>query len=329
MKKILLITSGLIVVFVVFLFGRFMSPYRELIPSGDELLVYNESSDAVVNGGMLFLPKAEATKGCVVLWIHGWGTNFYDPTYTKIAREIALNGHTVISANTRMHDLGTSMKYDMTGRRIRGGGYWAKASEQYQDIKGWIDYIEKKNLGKVILVGHSAGWAAVRDYQYLSADKRVLGLISASGSIYSDTSGLNPQDSVMLGKAVELKSRGLGDELIKIEGRSFPSYISADTYYDNMTEQTDQRDFFGIKQHNVPASKVRLPFLVFFGARGDVGDKHTLDQVEEAAKRININITTQIISGADHIYKGKEAEVAKFICLWIDNVVLQQYNNNL
>src|SRR6266851_1324618 len=146
-----------------------------------EELVYVRSKDAIVNGGAIFAPPKDSAKPIAVIWIHGWGVNFYQPTYVKIGRGIAESGYTCITGNTRMHDLGNvTWKGD---KRIRGGGYWGVASEQVRDIAAWIDFAEARGFKQVVLVGHSAGWAAVTQYQAETQDPRVVGVVVASGTV--------------------------------------------------------------------------------------------------------------------------------------------------
>src|SRR5215470_2987154 len=129
-----------------------------------EELIYTMSLDTVFNAGLFFHPKKELAKPVAIVWVHGWGVNFYSPTYISIGRIFSERGYTFISVNTRMHDLGNVEGYK-NGKRVRGGGYWGIASDQTKDISAWIDFAESKGFKKIILVGHSAGAAAVREYQ--------------------------------------------------------------------------------------------------------------------------------------------------------------------
>ena len=74
--------------------------------------------------------------------MHGWGANFYTPSYVGIGRELAEHGFPTISVNTRMHDIGNVEKYTLLGKRVRGGGYWGITSEDARDIAAWIDYAQ-------------------------------------------------------------------------------------------------------------------------------------------------------------------------------------------
>ena len=71
-----------------------------------EELVYVRSQDDIVNGGAIFTPPKDLAKPIAVIWIHGWGVNFYYPTYVMIGRALAERDYACITANTRMHDLG-------------------------------------------------------------------------------------------------------------------------------------------------------------------------------------------------------------------------------
>src|SRR5580704_16269338 len=141
-----------------------------------EQIVFAHTNDDIIDAGVMFTPASDHAKPVAIIWIHGWGVNFYQPTYVGIGRELAALGYTVICGNTRMHDLGNVEAW-RGDTRIRGGGYWGVAREEVVDIAGWIDFAESRGFKKVILVGHSAGWAAVRSYQAEKQDPRVIGMV--------------------------------------------------------------------------------------------------------------------------------------------------------
>ena len=157
-----------------------------------EELVYVRSADDIVNGGAMFTASKTSARPIAVIWIHGWGTNFYSPTYVMIGRALAARGYTAIIGNTRMHDLGNVAGYRY-GKRIRGGGYWGIASEEVRDLAAWIDFAEQQGFEQVVLVGHSAGWSAVKRYQADQQDPRVVGVVLASGAVGADTQPTDPQ----------------------------------------------------------------------------------------------------------------------------------------
>jgi len=285
-----------------------------------EELVYARSRDEIVNGGAIFTPSKDSAKPMAVIWIHGWGVNFYQPTYVGIGRALAERGYTCITANTRMHDLGNVAAW-RGGKRIRGGGYWGVASEEVRDLAAWIDVAEDRGFKHVLLVGHSAGWAAVRGYQAQKQDPRVVGVVLASGAVRAETRSTDPEQ---LAQATRLMAEGQGDALVRDPKRSFPSYISAATFLDIANCPAAFKDFFGVQTLNPGVTRIRCPLLALFGTRGDVGTETDLELLKSCIKRQSsgpARVDTVMIQHADHMYAGEEAQVAETIAKWADTLL--------
>jgi Lysophospholipase len=313
----LLISGGLL--------WRAYAPHPERQSPGKfpEELVYVRTQDDIVNAGAIFTPPKNSAKPIAVIWIHGWGVNFYYPTYVGIGRRLAERGYSAITGNTRMHDLGNVEAW-RGEKRIRGGGYWGVAGEEVRDLAAWIDFAADRGFKKVVLVGHSAGWAAVRRYQAERQDPRVAGIVLASGAVRVETRSPDPDQ---LAQATRLMAEGSGDALIRDPKRSFPSYISAATFMDIANGPAEFRDFFGIQTSNAPVTRVRCPLLAFFGTSGDVGTEADLDLLKSSIQRQPSGpsrVTTVMIRSADHMYTGEEAQVARTIAEWADTLVPPQ-----
>ncbi len=286
-----------------------------------EELVYARSKDDVVNGGAIFTPPKDLAKPVAIIWIHGWGVNFYQPTYVAIGRALAERGYTCITGNTRMHDLGNVEAW-RGEKRIRGGGYWGVASEEVRDLAAWVDFADERGFKRVVLVGHSAGAAAVRWYEAEKQDARVVGVVLASGSI----GAAGPTDGDQLAQATRLMTQGEGDALVRDPKRSFPSYISAATLLDIANTPPEFKDFFGVQTTttNPAVTRVRCPLLAFFGTRGDVGSAKELELLKSCIGRQSSGprrIDTAMIQHADHMYAGEEAQVAQNIARWADTLL--------
>jgi pimeloyl-ACP methyl ester carboxylesterase len=296
--------------------------------TGPEELVYVRSSDDIIDGGAIFMPPKGSAKPIAVIWIHGWGVNFYHPTYVRTGRATAALGYTFISANTRMHDLGNVAGW-RGEKRVRGGGYWGVADEEVRDLAAWVAFAEERGFKKVILVGHSAGWAAVRSYQSEEQDSRVVGVVLASGAVRAET---RPTDPDQLAEAKRLMAAGEADALIRDPKRSFPSYISAATFLAIANAPAEYKDFFGVEKETVNpgVTRIHCPLLAFFGDRGDVGDESDLKLLKSSIQRQSSGpsrVNTVAIHNADHMYTGEEAQVARTIAGWADSVVLSQSGN--
>ena len=286
-----------------------------------EELVYVRSSDDILNGGAIFAPPKTLAEPIAIIWVHGWGANFYSPTYVMIGRALAQRGFTAITVNTRMHDIGTSAA-ERGGKRIRGGGYWGVASEDVRDLAAWIDFAEERGFERVVLVGHSAGWASVAAYQAEKQDPRVVGMVLASGTVAPPPP---PPNAELLAQATRLVADGNGDDLLRLPNRSFPSFVSAATFLDIAKTPPELSDFFGLQTQNAGITRIRCPILAFFGTRGDVGKEADLDLVTAAIKRQSngpSRVDTIMIQRADHMYTGEEAQVAQAIADWADRLAI-------
>ena len=293
--------------------------YQEIAGKFPEQLVHVRSEDGIINGGAIFAPPKESAKPIAIIWIHGWGVNFYSPTYVNIGRALAERGYTCITANTRMHDLGNVAAW-RGNKRIRAGGYWGVASEEVRDLAAWIDLAANLGFKRVVLVGHSAGWAAVRGYQAQKQDSRVVGLVLASGAVRAET---RPADPDQLAQATRLMAEGQGDALIRDPKRSFPSYISAATFLDIANCPPEYKDFFGVQTPNPGVTRIRCPILAFFGTHGDVGTAEDLERLKSCISRQSIGpsrVDTAMINHADHMYGGEEPQVAETIARWADTL---------
>src|SRR3954463_10357703 len=97
---------GSVMVLVLFPFaivfsGCFSRPESQKPGKFPEQIVYCRTSDDLVNAGVLFAPPKNSTKSIAVIWIHGWGANFYQPTYIQIGRTLAEQGYACVAGNTR------------------------------------------------------------------------------------------------------------------------------------------------------------------------------------------------------------------------------------
>jgi dienelactone hydrolase len=272
-----------------------------------EQIVQVQSKDDIADSGALFAPPKDVAKPIAVIWIHGWGVNFYSPTYVAISRALAKRGYTNITGNTRMHDLGNVEAW-RGEKRIRGGGYWGVPSEEVRDLAAWIDFAEGLGFKQVVLVGHSAGATAVRTYQ--AQDARVVGVVLASGTVRPDTRVPGPE---LLAQATRLIAHGRPEDLVQ------GPLVSAATLVDIINTPPEFKDFFGIQTPNPGVTRIHCPLLALFGTNGDVGNEEDLELLKSSIKRQHTGpslVNTVMIQGADHMYAGQEDRVAQVIASW-------------
>ncbi|MFC5862155.1 alpha/beta hydrolase [Acidicapsa dinghuensis] len=279
-----------------------------------ERIVQVQTNDNVTDAGALFTPPKNEAKEIAVIWVHGATINFYSPTYVAISRALANRGFTVVTGNTRMHDLGNDEAWP-GGKRIRGGTYWGIPSEQVRDIAAWIDFAQRLGFKHVVLVGHSAGANAAREYQAKTQDPRVAGLVLASGDVRPDTRIPPPE---WVSKAKQDISDGKPEELVQ------GPFLSAGTFLDLVNRPPGFKDFFGALSNDAGVSRIQCPLLVLLGTDGDVGNEEDLKQIKASIERLPTHpsrVDTSLIQGADHMYDGHEDRVAQVIASWSDTLL--------
>jgi pimeloyl-ACP methyl ester carboxylesterase len=285
-----------------------------------EALVHVQTRDGITNGGAVFEAAAGAASPIAIIWIHGSQLNFYDPAYVRIGRELAARGFTTISANTRMHDLG-NLAAMRDGQRVRGGVFWGRHSEQVRDLAAWIDFAAGRGFKGVVLAGHSAGTTAVQAYQAETQDRRVFGLVIASGRVRPNTT---PPDPERLAQAQKLVDEGLGEALLPNQNRP-TSFVSAATFLDLANMGLQLRDFYGVETPDSPVTRVRCPLLVWFGTKEpEIGTAADLELLKSTLRRLPTGpsrVDTVMIGNADHMYRGEEAQVAHTIANWAKALV--------
>src|SRR5260370_40807088 len=104
-----------------FLLWRQMPRPEKMAPGKfPEQLVYARTKDDIVDSGAIFIAPKDSAKPIAVIWIHGWGVNFYQPTYVAIGRALAERGYITIAGNTRMHDLENVLAWRRNKRMSSG-----------------------------------------------------------------------------------------------------------------------------------------------------------------------------------------------------------------
>ena len=81
MKKQLALgaVGAILIALAAFFLGLRMNFHPENQKPGKfpEQLVYVRSADDVVGGGILFTSTSSPSKPLAIIWVHGWGANFY------------------------------------------------------------------------------------------------------------------------------------------------------------------------------------------------------------------------------------------------------------
>lgn len=275
-------------------------------PDYTEELVYAESEDGILHAGIVIRPASARAKPIAVTWIHGHTGRFYEPHAIRIGRALATAGYTFVAGNNRGHDLGANVR-SRDGAITLAGALWERFEESPRDVAGWISFTASLGFPGVALLGHSLGSLKVAYYQAQRQDQRVLGLIAASPPVPATR-----PDPEVLALAEKMEAEGRALEVLGL-GRPGTRLFSAQAY---LSRRRAHSDVYGFFTSDSAVGKIRCPILAFLGTEeptiGTAPDLETIRRNAVAAPRV----TTAMIDGADHVYRDREAEVAKLIAEW-------------
>jgi pimeloyl-ACP methyl ester carboxylesterase len=259
-------------------------------------LVSIETSDQVRLSGALRRPEPGTAKHLgadAVLFHHGVGGNFYNPSFVDVIGSAFLaEGCAVVRANNRGHDLA----YNSPAGKL--GAAFENVDDCRLDWKAWIDLCRDAGYERVALWGHSLG--AVKTIYYLATehDTRVVWAVASSPprlAFEARSAGaglLNDYE-----RALELVERGAGETLMALSEDSALRVGTARTFIDKYGPD----DRYDILKH-LPA--VSTPLLVTVGSLEDslAFRGHRAQLPEVAARQPNLRFA--LIDGADHQYTG-------------------------
>jgi pimeloyl-ACP methyl ester carboxylesterase len=276
-----------------------------------EEIVWNKTDDGIEHHGVVMRPTGPLT-GTAVVWMHGFTGHFSEPHQIRIGRYLAERGHLFVSGDNRGHHFGANLG-EWEGPFRIGGAWWELVSESWLDIKAWLDFAERTLAPqRLVLAGHSYGAVKVTWYQGDRQDRRLAGLISASGPVRPPSQRTELGEALAIAKRMVAEGRGL--DLVPFGSTGRPGSLSAETLVDRGSSLVD---VYGMEDGDSPLSKVRCPFLAILGTKEPaIGAPEDLDTLKRNARSSSL-AETALIDGANHLYHGCEEAVAKAIYGWL------------
>ena len=142
-------------------------------------------------------------------------------------------------------------------------------------------------------------------YQSQRQDPRVRGLHSGEAT---------PETTAT---AERLAAEGRGKELLIWKRTNRVRRISAQTLVSRLRAIPDM---FGLRTPEAAISWVRCPLLIFDGTNGPlIGTAEELEVIRRNATAAS-RVEAKMIDGADHLYTGKEREVAELIASFVSSL---------
>jgi hypothetical protein len=265
--------------------------------------------------GAQFTPVEPHPGGSIVVWMHGFTGRFYEQHTVAIGRRLAERGHIFITGNNRGHDLGAFIHKADGAESLLAGAWWEDVAACRFDFSAWIGFGCQTSASTVVLAGHSLGAYKAVTYMGTSGDKRVAGLISASGPLRLWQR--LEQDPRRLEQAKELVANGRGGELLAPDGGG--RITSAQTL---LSRARFGLDPYGLRNEvtAAPVGHIRCPILFVLGSdEPEIGSQADLPALKRNARSAP-SADSVYVSGADHLYHGREMVVADGIADWLERV---------
>jgi len=287
-----------------------------------ELITYH-ATDRIELQGFLIRGKRS---GKIVVHIHGLTGSFFRNVAVKRKIPYYLSaGYDFFLINTRGHGTITPM-YRVKGKKERWvqiGTAFEKFEDCVKDLKGVVKYLRSKGYKKIILQGHSTGCQKATYYMYKTGDRGIAAIVLlAPADDYNTTkkmlkkkwkTAFNFSKRIIKKKPNELMPR----ELIKNKILSVQRFIST-----NDLSRVEAR-LFNYESGNLREFRsMTLPVLAVFGSKEEYKTKPVriyLKQLERTTR--SEKFLAIEIPGANHAFKGHEAETAQAVVEWLNMVV--------
>lgn len=262
-------------------------------------LIRLTTTDGKTHFGAIYPGQGDSLSPTGVALVHGMTGSFTGEVESALPPRLAQRGYTTLAANNR------------------GNGLLGSATEDFQgclaDIQAAVDELARRGFKRIALIGHSRG--AVKAAYYLSQtrDRRVcgLGILSPAASAHQMPQWVARQfggkkAGRWLEKAQKRAANGKGSHLYT-DG-AWPYLISAGTLADNLAQNQD--DVLAI----LPALKA--PVLAACGSL----ELDWCSVVVELLKKAPSRCRVEVVEGADHVYNGKENELAGLVAGWLSGL---------
>jgi dienelactone hydrolase len=279
-------------------------------------LVRIEATDGLRLDGAWHAPQGAnaGSRADGIVCLHGTGANFYTSTvFQHLTPSWVAAGMQVVWANTRGHD-SISTAYLSRGRRRQGAAF-EQFQESPHDLVGWAQFLKSRGCERIVYAGHSAGAVKAIYAEAVQPQPEITGLLAISPprlSYQHFTQSAQKGNFLDAYRRAELLvAAGEGDTLLEV---TFPltATISAAGYL----EKYGPREEFNIL-NLLP--RVTRPLLLTYGSievGREIAFEHMPQEILRAA-RAEQDLSVHLIEGADHVYNGRYAELARAIGPWL------------
>ena len=275
------------------------------------------TSDGITMSGALAEPDHPVSpppRFDAALMLHGAAATFYDAFYRNFSAALVARGTATLRANNRGHDV--------VNRGDGRGRFMGVALEAIEDcvldIRAWLDVLEARGYGRILLFGHSLGAIKAAYYLATEHDPRVTACVLASPPRFNTermlASERGPEFAATITAAEAEVASGRPGAFIPT---TYPrrEFAGAAAYLAKYTTGTR----FDVFEHVV---NIRVPVLALTGS-DELADPNFRDHpaAYAAARTRKDDLTAEIVPDGDHFYNRAQTFAVDRLLAWIDEAV--------
>jgi pimeloyl-ACP methyl ester carboxylesterase len=272
-------------------------------------LVSVEASDGVRLDGAFARSDNKPSLGVdLVIFHHGRGTNFYNPSMAAGLSESFLSeGCSILRVNSRGHDHAFQTRQ----------GWFGSAYEIVDDFRldsaAWLDFAEAAGFRRILVWGHSLGAVKLLYLMGTEPDERIVRAIASSPPRFHYATFVSGAEAARRVTAFEsanaLVTAGHPEALVEFDFGT-PLWFSAGSLLDKYGPD-DRYDFY----RHLP--NIKVPLLVTLGGLEDglAFDPLAADGPALADKQENMTYAS--VDGADHSYLARVPELWTLAREWL------------
>ena len=268
-----------------------------------------DAADGEALHGLLHRPEDGGVSDLAILQVHGVGGAFYRGILSLVAERLAEQGWHVLPINTRGHDWVTRGKDPQ--------GYIGATYENFEDcladIDGALSFLAGRGYRRFILYGHSLGAVKVVFYQGTRRRNDVVGVIASSAprQFYSARAIEQPDFPQHMAEAEAMVEAGRGEEFLWALASGAMGVFTARTY----VSKYGRHETNDVRKH---AATFTVPLLTTAGGEeSEFLHLHARELAETAGPELG---AWHIVSGANHQYRGREAELTALVQSWLQTI---------
>ncbi len=244
--------------------------------------------------------RAAKPKAAALFLVHGYGGNFYEAYFPKLAEAAARAGYDTLALNMRDHDAGPK-KSSFTDNRA--------------DIAAGAAYFRELGHKRLVLLGQSMGANRVLYYQATSGDPNIAAtiLVSDPGDLFEWNVWQFGKEKAQatVDEALKLQQAGREEELMLVDLGPLGKTLYTARYLLSMRGP----DRVSNPYQNV--ASVKNPILIVQGTADKLISPDIGKRLQAAAGPAAVSAS---IEGAGHGFENHESSLNEKILSWLSTV---------